>query len=155
MDITGLVVFSWNLYNGGANEAREMALSEEMNRARLEQEAAARTVRETIDKTFAAYIIGQQRVSAAQRQVSANDQLVKQYREEYKLAKRSLLDLLDSESALFNGQFQLTSVKAVRLLLGLSFAGGNRAPVSKSWCASPAGSRCPSARSGKYQHLQD
>jgi len=115
VDITGLVVFSWNLYNGGANEAREMALSEEMNRARLEQEAAARTVRETIDKTFAAYIIGQQRVSAAQRQVSANDQLVKQYREEYKLAKRSLLDLLDSESALFNSQFQLTSVKAVRL----------------------------------------
>ena len=43
------------------------------------------------------------------------DQLVKQYREEYKLAKRSLLDLLDSETALFNSQFQLTSVKAVRL----------------------------------------
>jgi outer membrane protein, adhesin transport system len=115
VDLTGLVVFSWNIFNGGATEARSMALGEELTRTRLEQEAAARTVRETIDKTFAAYIIGQQRVSAAQRQVNSNDQLVKQYREEYKLAKRSLLDLLDSESALFNSQFQLTSVKAVRL----------------------------------------
>ena len=77
------------------------ALSEELNRARFEQETAARQVRETIDKTFAAYVIGKQRVSAAQQQVNSNDRLVKQYREEYKLAKRSLLDLLDFGKLLY------------------------------------------------------
>ena len=115
VDVTGLVVLSWNLFNGNATSFRTQALGEELNRARLQQEEAARKTRETIDKTYAAYVIGKERVDAAQQQVNSNQSLVKQYREEYKLAKRSLLDLLDSETALFNSQFQLASAKAVRL----------------------------------------
>ena len=57
---------------------------------------------------------------AAQQQVNSNDRLVKQYREEYRLAKRSLLDLLDSETALFSSQFQLSSAKAARLFSSYS-----------------------------------
>lgn len=115
VDVTGLVVLSWNLFNGNATSYRTQALGEELNRARYQQEEAARKTRETIDRTYAAYVIGKERVEAAQQQVNSNQSLVKQYREEYKLAKRSLLDLLDSETALFNSQFQLASAKAVRL----------------------------------------
>jgi len=115
VDVTGLVVLSWNLFNGNATSYRTQALGEELNRARYRQEEIARKTRETIDRTYAAYVIGKDRVSAAEQQVNSNQSLVKQYREEYKLAKRSLLDLLDSETALFNSQFQLASAKAVRL----------------------------------------
>ena len=41
--------------------------------------------------------------------------VVQAYKQEYELSKRSLLDLLDSESALFSSRFQLISVNAVRL----------------------------------------
>lgn len=115
VDVTGVVGLDWNLFNGGATGYRVEALNEEVVRAELEADAAMRSVRESIDKAFAAYVIGKKRVSAAQQQVNSNDQLVKQYREEYRLAKRSLLDLLDSETALFSSQFQLASAKAARL----------------------------------------
>ena len=115
VDVRGVGELNWNLFNGGATGARVEALKEELVRAALERDTAARAIRESIDKAFAAYVIGKKRVSAAQQQVSANDRLVKQYREEYRLAKRSLLDLLDSETALFSSQFQLASAKAIRL----------------------------------------
>jgi len=115
VDVRGVVGMDWNLFNGGATGYRVEALKEEVARVELEAEAAARSIRESIDKGFAAYIIGKKRVSAAQQQVNSNDRLVKQYREEYRLAKRSLLDLLDSETALFSSQFQLSSAKAARL----------------------------------------
>ncbi|MFO0992687.1 MAG: TolC family outer membrane protein [Hyphomicrobiales bacterium] len=120
VDVTGVVGLDWNLFNGGATGYRTEALKEEAARAELERDAAARSVRESIDKAFAAYIIGKKRVAAAQQQVNSNDRLVKQYREEYRLAKRSLLDLLDSETALFSSQFQLSSAKAARLFSSYS-----------------------------------
>jgi len=115
VDVSGVVGLNWNLFNGGATGYRVEALNEELARVELERDAAMRAVRESIDKAFAAYVIGKKRVSATQQQVNSNDQLVKQYREEYRLAKRSLLDLLDSETALFSSQFQLASAKAARL----------------------------------------
>jgi adhesin transport system outer membrane protein len=115
VDVSGVVGLNWNLFNGGATGYRTEALKEELARVELERDAAMRSVRESIDKSFAAYIIGKKRVAAAQQQVNSNDRLVKQYREEYRLAKRSLLDLLDSETALFSSQFQLSSAKAARL----------------------------------------
>jgi adhesin transport system outer membrane protein len=115
VDVSGVVGLNWNLFNGGATGYRVEALNEEMARAELERDAALRSVRESIDKAFAAYVIGKKRVAAAQQQVNSNDRLVKEYREEYRLAKRSLLDLLDSETAFFSSQFQLSSAKAARL----------------------------------------
>jgi adhesin transport system outer membrane protein len=115
VDVRGVGELNWNLFNGGATGYRVEALKEQLAQTELEYDAAVRSVRETIDKAFAAYVIGRKRVSAAQQQVNSNDRLVKQYREEYRLAKRSLLDLLDSETALFSSQFQLASAKAARL----------------------------------------
>lgn len=116
VDVKGVVGLNWNLFNGGATGYRTEALKEEVARAELESDAAMRSIRESIDKAFAAYTIGKKKLAAAQQQVNSNDRLVKQYREEYRLAKRSLLDLLDSETALFSSQFQLASAKAARLL---------------------------------------
>jgi adhesin transport system outer membrane protein len=115
VDVTGKVAMAWNLFNGFGTQYRKTALREQLIRAQLEQEAVARTVRETIDRAFAAYTIGGQRVASAQEQVNATNRVLNEYQNEYKLAKRSLLDLLDAESAYFNSQFQLTSAQAVRL----------------------------------------
>lgn len=114
VDITGKVVLSWNLFNGFSTTSRTRALSEQYAEAQFEQHAAARDVRETVERAFAAYRIGGERVAAVQDQVEAAQRLVRQYESEYKVGNRSLLDLLDAENAAFTSQFQLASVTAVR-----------------------------------------
>ncbi len=115
VDVTGKVVLSWNIFEGFGANYREQAQFERLTQAQFEQQATERLTREAIDRAFAAYRIGGERVSVAQQQVAATNRVLRQYQDEYKLGKRSLLDLLDAESSSFNSQFQLTSAQAVRL----------------------------------------
>jgi adhesin transport system outer membrane protein len=101
------------LYQGGGTTYRTRALWEKVNQAQAEKGAKAREISETVERAFAAYTVGAQRVAAARTQLAATTSVITAYREEYKLAKRSLLDLLDAENARFTSQFQLASAEAV------------------------------------------
>ncbi|WP_119274325.1 TolC family outer membrane protein [Taklimakanibacter deserti] len=111
--LTGQVTMSWNLYQGGGTTYRKRALGEKVNQAQADRRVKAREISETVDRAFAAYTVGARRVAAARNQAAATASVVAAYQEEYKLAKRSLLDLLDAENARFTSQFQLTSADAV------------------------------------------
>ena len=111
--LTGQVTLSWNLYQGGGTTYRKRALGEKVNQALAEKQTKVREISEEVDRAFAAYSIGTKRVAAARAQLAANTGVIAAYQEEYKLAKRSLLDLLDAENARFTSQFQLTSAEAV------------------------------------------
>ncbi len=113
-DLTGQLVLSWNLFNGFSTTNRYRELSERRNQAMMEHHARVREVTEAIERTWAAYTIGHNRVVLFSEQVTKAKQVVAAYKQEYELSKRSLLDLLDSENALFSSQFQLISVSAVR-----------------------------------------
>ena len=115
VDVTGKVVLTWNLYNGFGTTYRTNALSEQFYRAQFEQQAAARAVQESVERAFAAYRMGGERVAATRKQVEANQRLARQYEDEYKVGRRSLLDLLDAENAAFSSRFQLASVSAVQV----------------------------------------
>jgi outer membrane protein, adhesin transport system len=115
VDVTGRVVLTWNLFNGLGTTYRTKALSEQFHRAQFEQQAAARAVQESVERAFAAYRIGGDRLAATREQVEASQRLVRQYEDEYMIGRRSLLDLLDAENAAFSSQFQLASVSAVRV----------------------------------------
>ena len=114
-DLTGQVVLTWNLFNGFATTNRHRELAERRNQAIMELNARMREVTEAIDRAWAAYSIGQNRVALFAQQTSKAEQVVSAYKQEYELSKRSLLDLLDSENAHFSSRFQLISVTAVRL----------------------------------------
>jgi outer membrane protein, adhesin transport system len=114
-DVTGKVVLSWNLFDGFGTNYRTKSLSEQFNRAQFDQQTAARQIRESVDRAFAAWRMGGERVAATRRQVEASQSLARQYEDEYKGGRRSLLDLLDAENAVFTSRFQLASVSAVQV----------------------------------------
>ncbi len=113
-DLTGQVVLSWNLFNGFRTTNRYRELAERENQSRLLREARTREVSEGVERAWAVFTIGRERVVLFEQQVAENVKVVEAYKQEYELSKRSLLDLLDSERALFNSRFQLISIRAVR-----------------------------------------
>ncbi|NNF80205.1 MAG: TolC family outer membrane protein [Rhizobiales bacterium] len=112
-DVRGGVTFTWNLFSGLQRRNRLNEMDARVNAARYQRDAQTRAARGLAERAWAGLIRGRKRVSIIRQQVEINQSIVKSYQEEYELGKRSLLDLLDGESALFNSRFQLSSVQAV------------------------------------------
>lgn len=103
---------SWKLYDAGITDAREEALIERTNEAHFKRDAKVRDIREIAEKSWNSFQNGRKRASLLSAQVKSNRTIVRSYIEEYELAKRSLLDVLDAEKALFNSRFQQISISA-------------------------------------------
>jgi outer membrane protein, adhesin transport system len=112
-EYNGKVVLSWNLFNGFITTNRKRELGARLRQTQFEFDAERRQIVEMVERAFAAYAVGGQRLKAIRAQSKANSDLVVSYQEEYQLSKRSLLDLLDAERAKFDSQFQLHSIEAV------------------------------------------
>ena len=108
-DFTGKVTLSWNLYNGNIKDNRVKELQQRVSQAEYTYAAQARQVSEAVERAYNGFTLGRERANILDQEVQANQRVVSAYIEEYKLSKRSLLDLLDSESALFNSRFQWTN----------------------------------------------
>jgi len=106
------VKLSWNLYDGGATDARQNALAERVGQAQYKRDIKIREIHEVAERSWNSYVNGRKRSSLLSAQVNANRKIVANYREEYELSKRSLLDVLDAERARFNRAFQQISVAA-------------------------------------------
>ncbi len=112
-DVRGGLTFSWNLFSGLQRRNRLNEMDARVNAARHQRDAQTRAARALAERSWANLSRGRQRLSIIRQQVAINKGIVRSYQEEYELGKRSLLDLLDGESALFNSRFQLSSVEAV------------------------------------------
>ncbi|GAB4228213.1 MAG: TolC family outer membrane protein [Methyloligellaceae bacterium] len=123
-EVVGKVVLSWNIFDGLIKVNRRRELAERWTAAQLERDVRIREVVEAIDRALAAFQAGKARVDSFEEQVDINRKVVKTYFEEYELSKRSLLDLLDAENALFNSQFQLESVRAVHIFSAYQLLAG-------------------------------
>ena len=108
-------MLQWNLFNGFITTNRMFELNERLRQAKFEYDARVRDIVAAVERAHAAYVMGGQRLAAQRDQVKANTEVVVSYQEEYRLSKRSLLDLLDAERAKFDSQFQLFSIEAVHI----------------------------------------
>ena len=113
-DMIGSVVLRWKLFDGLIRHNRRRELVERAGKSRLEADAAHLANTEVIERAFAAFRIGQARIAALTRQVAASEEVVGAFLEEYELAKRSLLEVVDAESLRFNAKFQLIGARAVQ-----------------------------------------
>ena len=112
-DLSGRVVVNWRLFSGGAKAARANELAERTAEAMALRDARVRDITDQIDRSIAAIQLGGQRVRTAREQASIASSVVRTYEEEFKLSKRSLLDLLDSENARFNADIQLIGSRSL------------------------------------------
>ncbi len=140
-DVKGGVVFSWNLFSGLQRRNRLNEMDARVNAARHQRDTQARAAQAIVERAWAGLIRGRKRLSLIRQQVAANRGIVRSYQEEYELSKRSLLDLLDAESALFNSRFQMTSVNAVYNFAGYQLLASMGRLLESMRISAPAESR--------------
>jgi adhesin transport system outer membrane protein len=98
------VVLSYNLYRGGADQARIRQAGEEVGQARDLREKACRDLRQTLTIAYEDNRrLGEQLVYLDQHQL-AIAKAREAYRRQFDIGQRTLLDLLDTENEYFDAR---------------------------------------------------
>ncbi len=117
-ELKAAVVLRWRLFDGGVYLNRERELAEKASQRRLEQQVLARELVETIEVVWSRWTTGRNEMNALAAQVRQNARVVELYENEYEAGNRSLLDVLDAESAKFAGEFQFYNSRSLQLFSG-------------------------------------
>lgn len=96
-----LVVMNWNLYRGGADMARSREFIHRHQQAKESRTEAARGVENDVRQTWASMIAAGERAREFTAQSDANVEVVKAYKDQFNLDRRTLLDVLDAQNELF------------------------------------------------------
>lgn len=94
----GLVVASYNLYNGGADEANKLNKMSKLNQEVSIVDDLKRQVIENIHFSWNTYELSLDQIPFLEQYKSQSQMTLKLYASEYKLGKRSMLDLISAEN---------------------------------------------------------
>ena len=92
------------VFNGGAGQANVRAAAEQVQAAQNTLDEQTLVLREKISTAWADWSLAQQRASLNQDQAQAGQKLVESYRLQFRLARRSLLELLNVQNEAFGYQ---------------------------------------------------
>jgi adhesin transport system outer membrane protein len=98
---SALVIMNWNLYRGGGDTARRREYINREGQAKEQRAKVARGIEEDVRKTWAGMVAAGERSKEFTDQASSNTEVVKAYKDQFDLARRTLLDVLDSQNELF------------------------------------------------------
>ncbi len=98
------VVMNYNLYRGGADQARERQAVELRYQARDLQEKACRDVRQTLAIAYNDMLRLQQQLGYLDTHRLSIDKAMQAYRQQFDIGQRTLLDLLDTQNELFEAR---------------------------------------------------
>ena len=101
-DLQARVVLKWNLYRGGIDKANEQEQIHRVSEQRLVLHQTYREIEEAVRISWERRIRQSELAATLSKQSAANDQLVRTYREQFKVGERSLLDVLDAQNTRFN-----------------------------------------------------
>ena len=107
----GLVVLSYNLYNGGADEARRVKTLHKLNQEVAIADDVKRDVTLNVQLAWSSYKLAQNQIPFLEQYKSQSKQTLKLYSSEYQLGKRSLLDLISAENDLKRANDELIYAK--------------------------------------------
>lgn len=98
---SALMVMNWNLYRGGGDTARVRENINRESQAKEQRASAARDVEKDVRQTWARMVSAGERARQFSAQAAANAEVVKAYRDQFNLDRRTLLDVLDSQNEYF------------------------------------------------------
>lgn len=104
-----MVVARWNLFNGGADKAAELAAVERKTAASDLVDDTKRAVTENVEIAYKARAFTESRIKYLEQHVNASTATLQSYRAQFELSRRTLLDLLNAENELFNARSNLAS----------------------------------------------
>jgi adhesin transport system outer membrane protein len=98
---SALVVMNWNLYRGGGDVARVREFKHRHQQSKEERAIAARSLENDVRQTWASMVSAGERAKEFSSQAAANGEVVRAYKDQFSLDRRTLLDVLDSQNELF------------------------------------------------------
>lgn len=98
---SALAVVNWNLYRGGADVARVREFSHRYQQSKEEYAQAARDIEDNVRQTWARMVSAGERAREFAAQAAANSEVVRAYKDQFSLDRRTLLDVLDAQNELF------------------------------------------------------
>lgn len=134
----GQLLLNMPVFNGGAGQAGVRGAVAQWRAAQGNLDEQRRVLREKIGATWAEWQMARQRTELSAEQARGGEQLVETYRDQFRLARRSLLDLLNVQNEVYG--YQAAAVQAgfdARIAaLKLQAAMGRLAPVlQEGWVA--------------------
>ena len=103
-DVSGRLVFKWNIYDGGIKNAKIQENVRRETEAMYLQQIAGNEVAEAVRESRSRRIRQAALAGEYQRQLKAAMDLETSYKDQFTVGQRSLLDLLDAHNTRFNVQ---------------------------------------------------
>jgi adhesin transport system outer membrane protein len=125
-DLTAMLRLRYNLFAGGKDRARNRQTAHLVNEAKEIRNNTYRQVVESVRLSWAAYDVTKKQLVFQQQHVLASEKTRDAYTKQFRLGKRSLLDLLDAENELYEAKREKTStwydhqLAQYRLLVGIN-----------------------------------
>lgn len=98
------IVLSYNLFNGGADAARQRVFAERKSLAKDLRDKSCRDTRQTLSIAYNDVLRLRAQLSNLAVQVSSIEKTREAYKAQFNIGQRSLLDLLDTENELLNAR---------------------------------------------------
>ncbi|WP_456269479.1 TolC family outer membrane protein [Kushneria sp. AK178] len=98
------LVMSWNLYRGGSDMAQLRARQHSLEAVQYDSDRALRDVRDELRLAWNARDYVTSQLPWLARHVEASEQTRVNYRKQFDIGRRTLLDVLDSETELYGAQ---------------------------------------------------
>lgn len=110
-DLTAMLRLRYNLYNGGADQARIRQTEHQIGEAQAIQRDAQRQIRESVELSWNAHEILMRQMEYLERHVLSSEDTRNSYKKQFDIGQRSLLDLLDTENEVFSAKNQLAEAR--------------------------------------------
>ncbi len=98
---SALLVANWNLYRGGGDVARVREFTHRYEVSKERRADTARAVEDDVRQTWARMTSAGERAYEFSAQAAANSEVVRAYKDQFSLDRRTLLDVLDAQNELF------------------------------------------------------
>lgn len=108
-DNQAMLVMRYNLFRGGADQARVREAVERETVALEAVNSALQSTGESVARAWAALVAARDRIAPLEAHVRAGEQVRQAYREQFELGRRSLLDLVNAEAELYQARSALLS----------------------------------------------
>ncbi|CAK2518046.1 outer membrane protein, adhesin transport system [Vibrio crassostreae] len=103
-ETTAMLNISYNLFNGGSDQANTENLAYQLNKARDLRDKSYRVVQEQLQLAWNMLNLSTQQKDFLSSRVDSISKTVIAYEKQYKIGQRTLLDVLNSENELFDAR---------------------------------------------------
>lgn len=103
-DFSAMLRMKWNLFRGGADNSKAKAAAARYSESMSQLAQAKRDIEQEVRRAWRSAERKDEETRVRREQVKSNKEVTETYREAFKVGKRDLLDVLDSENELFSSR---------------------------------------------------